>query len=332
MRILDIIKESTVDEAISVTQYERQLTEALYKAVWAAAGHLYNYKGRYEAEEASLDDDEGSGTPFKKLMAEHLLNALQSYVPAYLKKAINSALGVPVVTNFSTAEMKDRTGGYAQDRDIVLNEKYLVSLRHKLIERIMDSVYDSYNENERTDGFYYTVRMLANGDRYLTSHFADSISKTVDNIVSITLHELVHVMQHNQQEIKGRDSTEYRSYLDKTKGEFRSLANDDEVSHDVPAQHRYWDLYMASPQEIAAFAHQAALKVIKDSGFDQATVPEELQELDSRDIINAVNNITNNRFKQPTNAKEQMVRNRYLKLAYQEVHRFIQNKLTQLKK
>lgn len=326
MRIKDII-----DEAISVTQYEGPLVAAITKAVYQAVADLASLRGKHPNEEADLESDEGSGKPFKLIALKQLRDALRISLPEAIKTSLNKSLGVPVITDVNFEEMNDRTGGYAQERDVAINERYLRSITVKITEKMIDSVYSSYNTGERVAGFAFMAKM-ADGKSHEWHIVHDAIKSTVQRLASISLHELVHVLQHNQQQVAGRADTEYRSYLDKYKGEFNGLSADDEtnaVSSDT--SERRWQLYLASPQEIAAFAHEIALQVIRDYGFDQAMSAEELTAFDATSIADAVNAKLAGRFSKPSNPKEVMVRKRYLKLVYQEIVRYIEHRLSSFK-
>lgn len=326
MRIKDII-----DEAISVTQYEGPLVAAITRAVYQAVAELASLRGKHPTEEADLESDEGTGKPFKLVAVKQLRDALRTSLPSAIMHSLNKSLGVPVITSVTFEEMNDRTGGYAQDRDITINERYLRAIPARLIEKMVDLVYLSYGPGERVAGFAFIAKM-ANGTSYEWESLYDSVEKTVHGLASISIHELVHVMQHNQQQVAGRSDTEYRSYLDKHKDEFKSMADNDETNAvSVGSHDRHWNLYLASPQEIAAFAHEIALRVIRDYGFDRATTTDELSGLDARSIADAVNTKLAGRFSKPSTPKEAMIRKRYLKLVYQEIVRYIEHRLSSFK-
>ena len=82
-------------------------------------------------------------------------------------------------------------------------------------------------------------------------------------------------------------------------------------------------MYYASPQEIAAFAHQMAMSVIKAYDLNNVERLQDIPKIDSEDIVINVNQRLNNRFAKPRNPQEVKVRRRYLKLVYQEVQRYI---------
>lgn len=325
-----------INEAISVTQHEPAFEAAIRTGINSSVGYLYTLKGTYTDQEKEFDDpDTGSWRPLMTALSKNLYRALKHRLPNTIRVSINTELGSKVVDDVKFDDLGDRTRGEAEGDAITLNSRYLNSLTRHLLTAIFDSVSSSYNENERVDGLFFTFKMFEQKDRYTVSLFDNSMTKTIENIVSTITHELVHVIQYNQQASKGRDDIEYRSYLDKTKDEFRNTVVNPPGADEPPEnQERRYNLYLASPQEIAAFAHQAALEVIRNFGINQATSPEELnpKELDAGSIIYAVDKILAGRFNQPKTPKEAMVRKRYLKLAYQEIVRTMERKLASLKK
>jgi hypothetical protein len=329
------ISEVVIDEAISVSHYSQALAPVITAGVHEAIGLVRNIKGRETEAEASFADDDGSHARFKAIVIYEISANLDHVLRKKIKDSLNKSCGVPVIEDLFFTTMTGSTRGWAQDRDIALSAKYLDSIAKRSAEVLFNSVYDSYSSEERIDGFYFMCRSIGTGDRYLSSFIDDAIKKTVSSLVSTSVHELVHVLQHNKQLNKGRDETEYRSYLDKRKGEFADMVN---KSDQTPGQvtdnnERYYNLYLASPQEIPAFAHQAALNIIRDFGFDDSDHPGDLQIASVRefDIVDAVNKITSTRFSAPKTPKEAMVRKRYIKLVYQEVARYLQQRLAQLK-
>lgn len=319
MRIKELIRE-----AISVTPYEGPLVIAINQTVNKSIAQLASLNGTLPKEEADLEDSDSEQRLFRIAVAKYLNGVLQQNLATGIINSVNQSIGVPMVTSLEFSDTQGRTMGYAQDRDIVLSTKYIKVLLKHIVEYLFDEVYSSYNEGERAKGFYFIVRMIGSNDEHYVNKIKQATEGTVKQITSTVLHELVHVIQHNQQELRGRDSTEYRSYLDKRKGEFRDIVDrEDAEGADGRDDARYYDLYLSSPQEIAAFAHEAALQIIRDYGFDRATSVEDLERVSPRSIMLAADKVSGGRFKTGRNRKEVPVRKRYLKLVYQEVQRYI---------
>lgn len=329
MRIKEIFAE-----AISVSSYEGPLVNTINKAIHNSIANLRSLKGRFEKEEADLEDSDSSLNLFKKAIAPHLISSLTAELTGVIRGSINYSAGKTIVSRLKFAELEGNIRGYAQDQNAVLSSRYITALAKRISAHIFDMVYSSYNDGERADGFYFIVRMIGSADDYYTSRIDDATASVVRSLTNTALHELVHVVQHNQQKLRGRDDTEYRSYLDKHKGEFNAMAfdragssNSDEKNND-----RYYDLYLSSPQEIAAFAHNAALNIVKDYGFTQATDVGEIVPVSPNSIMLAVDKVTGGRFKNPKNPKDAMIRKRYLKLVYQEVQRYLDQLRSRLEK
>lgn len=185
-------------------------------------------------------------------------------------------------------------------------------------------------------GLWFLCRAIASNDRVIFNPIRERSEKQINELVSVIIHEMVHVIQHYRQKhrfLKGKD-LEFRSYLDRHKGEYLDTRQkydqtpDDESQKDLV--NRYYDLYYASPQEIAAFAHQAALEIIDYYAFDLMT--HGASDLNSKSISNFIDNKIGGRFRNPKNSREAMVRKRYLKLVYQEVIRYIEQRIAKTQK
>ena len=111
-------------------------------------------------------------------------------------------------------------------------------------------------------------------------------------------------------------NTEYRSYLTKDKKKFSSAI--DKVSkgdYDTSA----YRLYRSSPQEIAAFAHEAALKLVNNIDLGQIDDFPYLRNTINQDMQWYMDD----QFSDPKNPEEYKIFKRFHKLMYQEVIRTI---------
>ena len=322
------IKEIT--EAISVTSFDEQITKSINEAIRKCIAHLYTLRGEFPKQEAAFDSDEGNSRPLKRELYYKLKEVMMTTMSGDIRRGINKAAGESLVNAVSFEEMN--AGGAALGRDIDLNVEFVKLFSKNLLDSMFESVAMSYNEDERTGGLFYTFKMYGNDDKYTVGLFEKSIEKTVNDLVSILVHEITHVNQHSRQDAKDRSGYEYRSYLDKTKDEFKKRQDDewDAESHDED----YWKLYLASPQEVTAFAHQAAIAVINSYGFNQASSVEDLdiRAVDARDLVSSIDAYLHGRFKDSSDPRERRVRQRYIKLAYQEIVAYLRNKIKSFKK
>lgn len=315
MRIKDIIVEE-----VSVTSYRGAVTDAIRNAVKHALEQLLPKLEKIPKKAAAgIESDNGNAKVFKDYIVKHF--DVSASLSKYILDALNSEIGSSMVSNVDFEETVEGERGYSREHGIFLDIRYKNAITRKIIETLISEAYDNYDTGERVKGFAFMTRMVASGDRYYWGLIYYEIDRIVTAMVRTTLHELVHVMQYNAQDIKGRSDIEYRSYLDKHKGEFRSHVDEPKADLGTDETDRFYNLYLASPQEIAAFAHEAALDII--SSYESIGSPEAFSELTQDDIINAVDKVTSERFKDPKTRIELMVRKRYMKLAYLEVVRFI---------
>lgn len=238
--------------------------------------------------------------------------------------------------NLSSSE-----AGHANGNVIVLNKKsYLDPLAEKILTEIQQQLFDnsivhepSPDDDDISDkvrentGAWYRVdweqaRAHLVDNRYAIADRVMDRTPQINKLVDTILHELVHVIQHRQQ--RHRRQPEYRSYLDKKGNKLRSFWRGPEQGWDF--DNTNWQrLYYASPQEIPAFAHNMAQAIIRGFGLDE---PLELPypTITAQDFVSELRNIVGDQYRNPTNPKESKILNRYLKLAYQEVQRYIERK------
>ena len=321
MRIFEFVNEEVVDEAISMTKYEEDLTKAIKDGIIAGVSSLEKSFMNNPNLQEILNDDGLSDRYAREFMQREGEDKIEKGITKQLKLTLEKILGKDAISKFRFGAMKNM-GGYAQGSNMVINRAYLPALARTIMNRFSIYLYDNYEAGDRTKGMSFLFRMLKSGDREILNIMLRDMNSQIDKIVSIIVHEAVHLVQHKQQAHRPHGKTEYRSYLDKTKGEFYGAAQKAVKSKN---KDRYYDLYYSSPQEIAAFAHQMALDIIKLNELDKVERLQDIPRLEAEDIVYAINQRINNRFAQPRNPQEVQVRRRYLKLVYQEVHRYIEH-------
>jgi hypothetical protein len=236
---------------------------------------------------------------------------------------------------------KMRAGGTAWPTGFTINVDLLQPVIKQVKEQLLDYLISSgYVGSLRADdedltpdqrknlqNFYRVdgegaANNLVNLRADLADRIMDQIQRRspyeLDGLIGTIVHEVVHVIQHRAQ--KGRD-IEYRSYLGK-KDEFKKVASNPD-RYDDPEWAR---LYYSSPQEIAAFAHNMAQDVLSRYGRNPEVFSKNIT---AKDFVYALRHILGNQYKEPSNARERAVLKRYLKLAYQEVQRYIERRQKQ---
>lgn len=325
MKVIDLI------EAISLGQHEPEIEQLIKKGLISALNHVSTLKGSDWLKKAD------------KAVAKGEFREMGNQLRPQVKAAIEGSLAYTLKTGLGKQFHIDQVGfedmgspaAYAQDQDIMINTRWTDIVSRALVESLFDTVMNNYSEEQFVDAVYFVPKMIASGDRAFTSAVFDNtkIQHQTSKLASTLVHELVHIMQHTAQQ--HRDDTEYRSYLDAHKGEFAAMHDKRMAGQAVPDEDtRYWNLYLSSPQEIPAFSHQIALKIINDSGVKGAKTIEELNQLagavDAHWIMDAIREKLHGRFQDPKNQKEYAVLKRYMKLTYTEFAQYVRHIRAQL--
>lgn len=208
---------------------------------------------------------------------------------------------------------QSKVGGSADRTDVSININTLERLIPLIIENIMQITLDNLgSEDELYRDFFKSLNTYA--DKIFNSYSSRDSDRIIEELVNTIIHEYVHIAQHTQQFKKGRSDLEYRSYLTKDKPKFYSAIN---KMHAGEADDESYKLYRASPQEIAAFAHNAALKYIRD-------IDPDALEYYKRDLNKDLTGYMEDMFSDPTNRQEYKIFKRFHKLMYLEVVRYIE--------
>jgi len=328
MRIHEI-----VTEAISATQYyhifKKSIQDGLIQAVLAlhVAEHGFPRLERlYDHDDQYPLMGELAGLLKRKFIPEIL--------PKIIKTDINKALGSKAVTSVKFGKMPGNTEAYVTNNAITISLAFADRAADSIVNRLLEIAYP-YDDG--VSGMFQMIRD-ADSDEWIRSDITDAVANDVNTLSSNLVHELVHVIQHDRQKAKGRTKSdyEYRSYLDNTKDEFRNMSHDYMRGKDSKIDSTlYSKLYMASPQEMSAFAHNIVLDIITLSGLDHVSSMQQLIEIvkkiDAKWIVKTITNYIQDKFRNPEDKKEYEVFKRYVKLVYQELNRYIDTVKVNLK-
>lgn len=325
MRIHELITE-----AISVSSYDKPIELTIKKTIFGTLSELTDLYGYYKAAESDFSDYNGSSWEFMNVMTMEYEQRLLMVLGSNITDVINRQIGNDVVEKVHFKKL-DRADGQAPGRGIEVSKEYLKTIATLVIEKLISMTINDFDREDYPKGFFSLCEEAAKGHPFIVETINQTIYETVYKLVDVIIHELTHVLQHYPQLVKGRKDTEYRSYLDRKKSEFVKLHQSNTDKH----PERWWNLYYASPQEMAAFAHNAALYIIRSYDMHRATDPSELYDITPDDIIDGIRIILgkfqmNKYFDNPKTKKEQQIRNRYIKLVYMEVQKYIKRKLASL--
>jgi hypothetical protein len=340
MRINELLIES-LNEAISISHFEPLFKQAIRTGIKHAVAGLYKLKGTYPKLEAKFNNGHTSDL-LRQLLAVLTgptpeLN-MGTHVSSAIIKELTKQLGNNTVRELRFTDTGNAYG-LADDDKIEIAENIIKRIAKQTLINLIQIVLDNYGEGQLTGGLWFIVNSIARNERdyidFLFNHNETSIAKVSSTIV----HEVVHVIQHNTQRNRGFTNYEYRSYLDKKKGEFvdlhrQRMLHPDQIDSDT--ENKYFKLYMASPQEIASFSHEIAIAMINDYDFPDASTVADLNNLvsviDAEGIVDYVKGKVGKYFRNPQNAREYAVFKRYVKLVYQEIYRYVAYRKNQLMK
>jgi len=314
MRINDI-----VNEAISTTQYEATVDSAVRLGIAQAMTQLAGLKGTYADEEEVMQD--GDADSLLKKFHEVFPSMLAEKIAKIVKVKLSRAIGkdVPLTVGF---DKLGSTDAIATSSDITVSTKFVAKLSAEILEGVYDALTDTYKREQWVDGTYFVLKMVGAQDKQLTTIVFGAADNAIHGLVSVFLHELVHVLQDQTQLKKGKTDTEYRSYLDKTKGELAAI---DPLNIPPEKKERYYDLYYASPQEISAFANEMAMAAIRKLNLKNAKSEKDIVPITAEQIAGFVRQWIKDRYSDPKTPKEYQVFKRYAKLVYQEVQQYVNN-------
>lgn len=313
MRINDI-----VNEAISTTQYEATVDSAVRLSIAQAMSEIAGLKGQFPKEEKALLKQ--NPKPLFLKLHESLQNALASRISQIVKVKLSRALGNEIPLNISFGDV-GKSNAIATDTDITVSPKYVKQISKKIIENVYSNVIESYDLEHQVDGAFYTFKLVGSQDKTVTPTVLEDTDTVINSLVDVVLHELTHVVQHHKQLSKGRTDTEYRSYLDSKKGELGGI---NASGADLNAtDDRYYDLYYASPQEIAAHANEMAMAAIRKYNLRKAKSEQDITPITAEEISSFVRKYIKDRYSDPKTPKEHQVFKRYAKLVYQEIQRYV---------
>jgi hypothetical protein len=318
MRAFEILNEE-----ISISKYTPEVEETFYKAMSDTFRLIAKFEPTFDHYKTELD---------KNMSLSPIMGEIRDTFQKFYIDNIERLL-----TNLSRKITNEKVVVVVQDiNDLGHANGVLIKLSKKTIEKLANqavAAYQQYFYDVLEDQYNFFGEFFLHMRDKLEGAFERHVSSSdVEAVASTFIHELVHVMQHIPQFRKGRDETEYRSYLDHPKikrknrkagidgGEFSS-AHTREFNQGEYSD-RWWKLYKATPQEMAARSHQAAIDVLRAWNLFSKYV--ELDELPSdQDILSSVVEFASNVADKPTSPVEQKVYNRYIKLIYQEVDRYL---------
>lgn len=319
-------------EAVSISHLSDSVRTAAETGIKRAIGNLYELKGENPEAEERFNNE--YPIDLENYLIKNLKQSIGNQIVKAVFPVLNKELGKNAVSSISFGD----TGpayGQADGSQIVLTEKFINSLARRSVRETSDIVLDNYDAGNLTSGLWFVISSIARDDKTYTNNLFIEPTESLSLLISTIVHEAVHIVQHKKQDERGFHDHEYRSYLDKTKGEFRGVHNkywdaqDSKTKVTPDEESLYNRLYMASPQEMASFSHEIVLQIIKDFKLSSVRSIEDLNDIvsiiEATDIIDAVNKKVSPYYdyRNSDNKREYAVFKRYVKLVYQELQQYI---------
>ena len=309
MRLFDLLSE-----AISVTTLRNPLKKEIHNEILDSVHQIYYKEPKLDPK---VKEEANRNATLSKVISpveEWLREQLRIRVAGGIENIIKAHTGIDSQVKFKEIEV----GGYASSIDMVINDSHVKDIARRIIDTMYQVTLDNTeNENEIVETMFRCFKNATARDLYGRNSDLETL---LNKLVAVVIHELTHVVQHSSQFKKGRTSSEYRSYLEPNKEKFHAsvgkLSKGDASDED-------YRLYRGSPQEVGAFAQEAALDFINDMFVDDMNQPEEFVEF-KKEIPKLLNHYVNKQFNDPSNPMEYAVFKRFNKLMYQEVIRHIE--------
>lgn len=297
-----LVKKQQLTESISLSHYYKDIRGVFQKAIDHTLYKLNEVDGHYDVFNI---------TSFAKLK-NFIGGNFEYYIEFYMKKTLKQIVekecnDTPHIRYQFSDEVK--IGGVCQGSSIYISYKYCETMIDDFCQILKDIVEDECESRFEL----CLMRHSFKDEKIALSEFYNK--QNVDDVVNVTIHEAVHLVQHSKQKHRGED-IEYRSYLGKQK-EFGDAM--DNIRNDTPSK-RDEQLYYASPQEIAAYSHNIALNIISNNKLDKNN-----KRISSTEISTYVKEYLQQIFPDLSSPKIRTIFNKYQKRVYLELDRYLQN-------
>ena len=334
-----------VTEIIDYTSHKEDAFQAIYNGIVEEISSLN--KDLNEPDFKNIDLGMGSDSKkIKEILKNYISISLKYNIEAHLTALGRDILGLTKMPPKNSAakllkvELRDIGPDWGQanpaNSKVFLNEKvFYFPLVDKLAHDLILYAADSWEGNTFFENLKRILSSLVK-DQYLLKQFMIDFAKLITDMVSTYLHELVHVKQHYNQQLKQmpgggyRQNTEYRSYLANREKFLKSFSKNAANEYvDIEMMNR---LHASSPQEIGAYVNNIAIDVINLLFLESYSKEQLIQyyKQSSKDIsdlskliVEAVNNHLRSRNVLPNTKTEKRIYQRYYKMVSLIVNNYI---------
>jgi len=313
MRLYEI--QQNITEAINFTRYIDDAENAMKKGIIKACAELPKVTITPEMQ-ADIDE---TATLRSVKEALDFPELVKQYCADELKKLAVNKMKVPL-SDVIFEQLED-ANGEAYGLEVRLNIAYINGIVKPIWAKW---IYEIGSNSAKPINYTKTAKKVINR---FTKNLSTIKMPILENCASTFIHEMVHAQQHAAQATKGisADNTDYRSYI-KTpevpnKEAFKAMV-DTPGALDDPENYR---IFRASPQEMTAFANQAAAKFIKDNKLNLPGA-----KADSATMAK-LQNYLGDYFRDRDNYQEHTLLKRYGTLVYKAVADYLNRNAEQAK-
>jgi hypothetical protein len=334
-----------ITERISIVKHQRELEKILREVVKESIKDLMAMKRKLQHKKAEVDNPETvSLDPIADTLREELRHSLIFHTK---DKVEDFSLNILPIKAYIPVDIKPLNNalGQAHGMNVELDDKWFGTASVRIYDDLYQMALDWYDNNSLYDTFFHVITQPQ-----CVNEAIDTISHRLEELAGTILHEFVHSMQaygvfnQNKGEYARNSYDSYKS-ISKRKhpaskeSEFVQLARRrDELIGDEKT--RYNELYLASPQEIEAFAHNAAQKTMSalgltgtfhSSGDDDVNIEAYENGEMNDEIRNYLEAYVQQVFRKNAPGDEKIY-NRYLNIAYRATIDAIDHFVAQQKK
>lgn len=317
MRLFELISEATATKpsskpTINTTVLKNSLKKEIDSQILASNQHVAKKQSELDPDIVQDSNDDKNLNKIIPVVNKWLVEDLNYGISEGVSDILNAYSNDDSDVSFGSIGSSARAPGI----DIEINDVYIKYIVQSVVDALYGYTLHSMDDEHGIVDTFFECLKHADLPILYGSRGAD-LEKSVNTLITVILHEFTHVLQNKAQYDKGRMSNEYRSYLEPNKEKFGDIIN--KASRGEQLTPTEYKIYRASPQEIPAYAQEAALNFINKEGVDKVTDFKKLRQ----ELPKVFRTYVEKQFHDPTNSKEYQVFKKFHKLMYQEIVRYI---------
>ena len=323
MKLLELF----VTERIGLTHLKGPIKDSIKSAILDSIYQIYYKESKLDPGVRDLASSQVSAVSVNDEISSWLREQLKTRVALHIEEVLQVRLSPRLQVKIDDTK---GAGGLASGLTMILSEKLIEPMVEGIVATVNDLAHDYLESEDQLVSNLFRMYKRVAEDRRIGEEVMSEINSEIYNLVTVSIHEAVHLMQHLPQYEKNLPNLNYTSYLAKDNEEFYNAVR--RVSKGEHTEDDY-RLYRSSPQEISAFANELALKIVDDYDLDGLYGMEDFNlAAFKKDIPNLVRSYIFKMFDDPSNPKEYQVFKRFHKQVYQEFIKYTEQLEKKLRK